>query len=151
MKTLDRGITALWIVLGLALCFYARELGLTGPSGPDSGFFPMIAGVLLTVSGVGILVSPGQRDAIGAEPLFRDGDSARRVGFVVGAVLLMIALIPWLGFLLTGALVTPFLLRAIETRSWTFCVAVGALGAGAIVLLFSQVLGVPLPRGPFGF
>lgn len=151
MKTLDRGITALWIVLGLALCFYARELGLTGPSGPDSGFFPMIAGVLLIASGIGILISPAQRGLLGTEPMFRDQGSARRVFLVVGAVVLMIALIPWLGFLLTGALVTPFLLRAIETRSWMFCIAVGALGAAAIVLLFSQVLGVPLPRGPFGF
>lgn len=151
MRTLDRTITALWIVLGLALCFYARELGLTGPTGPDSGFFPMIAGVLLTVSGVGILVAMLRDDEVGLEPLFQDRVSAQRVGLVIFAVMFMIFLTPFLGFFLTGVLVTPFLLRAIENRNWAFCILVGALGAGSIVALFSQVLGVPLPRGPLGF
>lgn len=151
MKTLDRAITALWILIGIALCFYAHDLGLSGPTGPDSGFFPMIAGVLLTVSGVGILVSMVTRGEIGPEPLFQDSASAKRVCLVVGAVVLMIILIPLLGFFVTGILVTPFLLRAVENRTWSFCILVGALSAGTIVGLFSQVLGVPLPRGPLGF
>ena len=151
MKTLDSAITVFWILLGAALCFYAHDLGLSAPTGPDSGFFLMIAGVLLALSGVGVLVSIVTLRDTESEPFFQNSASMKRVCLVVIAVVLMIVLIPLLGFFAPGILVTPLLLRAVENRSWGFCIFVGAFSASAIVGLFSQVLGVPLPRGPFGF
>lgn len=150
MRTLDRIVVVLWILLGIAVCAYARGLGVFGPSGPASGFFPMITGVVIALSGVAIGVSRSDRPPEAAR-FFPDGMAALRVGIVIGAILLMIVLIPHLGYLLTGVLVTPLLLRAIEPRSWAFCIGVGAAGAAAIVLLFAKGLNVPLPRGPLGF
>lgn len=141
----------LWVLLGLATCHYALGLGVFGPSGPDSGFFPLVTGVVITASGAALMLLPGQRLQGGA-PFFTGGaGSFGRVALVTAALIVMILLIPVLGFLLTGILVTPVLLRAVDGRSWTFCIAIGAVGAASIVLLFSFGLNVPLPRGPLGF
>ena len=72
---LDFAITVFWILLGAALCFYAHDLGLSAPTGPDSGFFLMIAGVLLTLSGVGVLVSIVTVRDTESEPFFQNSDN----------------------------------------------------------------------------
>jgi putative tricarboxylic transport membrane protein len=150
MRRLDRIFIAFWILLGLAVCAYAFQLGLFGPSGPESGFFPFVTGLLLTGSGVGLAVGPGQRiEAQGG--LFDDAGARRRVILVIAAVAAMIFLMPWIGFLTTAAVVSPLLLRAIEPRSWAFCVVTGGTASVLIVLLFARVLDVPLPVGPLGF
>jgi hypothetical protein len=149
-NTIDRAFMMLCVLLGLAVCLYARSLGVLGPAGPDSGFFPMITGVLITLSGALLLVTRSA-PVDGDDAFFdRGAGSGFRVLWVVSAVLVMILLIPHLGFLLTGATITPLLLRAIDARPWPFCIAVGAIGATAIVLLFSKVLNVPLPVSPLG-
>jgi len=150
MRRLDRLLIALWILLGLAVCAYATQLGLFGPSGPESGFFPFVTGVLLTTSGVGIAIVPGQRIESSAS-LFDDAAARRRVLLVIAAVAAMIILMPWLGFLTTAAIMSPLLLRAIEPRSWLFCVLTGGTAAVLIALLFARLLDVPLPVGPMGF
>jgi hypothetical protein len=149
-KAIDRAFMVLWVLLGLGVCVNARALGVLGRSGPDSGFFPMVTGVLILGSGVALLLTRDP-DTAGNERFFELGrDSAIRVLLVSGALLGMIVLIPHIGFLLTGILVVPLLLRAIDERSWAFCIGVGALGATAIVLLFSRVLNVPLPVSALG-
>jgi hypothetical protein len=45
----------------------------------------------------------------------------------------------------------PVLLSAIERRSIGFVLAVGCGSALAAWALFGIVLGLPLPRGPWGF
>jgi len=149
-RAIDRAFMTLWVLLGLAVCAYARTLGFLGPAGPDSGFFPMITGALIAVSGALLLARPAELTDAG-QPMFDQGPAAAaRVLLVIGALLAMILLIPYLGFLLTGAIVTPLLLRAIDGRSWAFCIGVGASSAAAIVLLFSKALNVPLPVSPLG-
>lgn len=150
MRTLDRFFITFWILLGSAVCAYAQQLGLFGQSGPESGFFPFLTGLLLVASGVGLAIGPGQRiDSDGG--LFEDTAAARRVLLVIGAVATMILLMPWIGFLTTAAVVSPLLLRAIEPRGWLFCVVTGGTASVLIVLLFARLLDVPLPVGPWGF
>jgi putative tricarboxylic transport membrane protein len=150
MQRLDRIFIAVWIMLGLGVCTYSVQLGLFGPAGPESGFFPFITGVLLIASGVGLAASPGQRLA-GEGGLVDDPAARKRVVLVIAAVALMILMMPWIGFLTTATVMSPLLLRALEPRSWLFCVTTGGIAAVLIVLLFAQLLDVPLPVGPLGF
>jgi hypothetical protein len=150
MRTLDRVFIAFWILIGLAVCAYAYGLGLFGRSGPESGLFPFLTGMLLAVSGIGLAIAPGQRITTD-RGLFDDAAGRRRVLLVIGAVASMILLMPWIGFLTTAALVSPILLRAIEPRSWLFCIVTGGTASALIVLLFAHLLDVPLPVGPMGF
>ena len=150
MRTLDRVFITAWILLGLAVCAYAYQLGLFGPSGPESGFFPFVTGLLLMISGLGLAIGPGQRIEVDRS-LFDDAAARRRVLLVIAAVAAMILLMPWIGFLTTAAIMSPLLLRAIEPRSWLFCVVTGGTVSVLIVLLFARLLDVPLPVGPMGF
>jgi putative tricarboxylic transport membrane protein len=145
----DRLLAAAWVAGGLACCAYARVLGVFGPSGPDAGFFVMIAGAVLALAGAGLLLS-ARRRTVPADRWPRGAGARRVLGVLVGAAVLVLA-IRWLGFLVASVVTMPILLSVIERRSLVFVVAVGSGSAIAAWVLFGTLLGLPLPRGPWGF
>jgi hypothetical protein len=57
----------------------------------------------------------------------------------------------YLGFAVAAALTMLVLLRTIERASWASSIVL-ALGSVAVVMwVFGGVLGMPLPRGPWGW
>ena len=65
---------------------------------------------------------------------------------------LMIAAVPHLGFALAGTLGLPLLFRTVAPEArWWLALLVGVLASLAVHALFGVLLGMPLPRGPFGF
>ena len=79
------------------------------------------------------------------------GGSARRVVIVLAIMAAAIAALPWLGFLLTGALAMPLLLRSVQRGSWFFAILFGSAATASVYVVFDRALGTPLPRGTFGF
>ena len=144
----ERALNAFWILLGAAAAAYAWTLGLVGPSGPESGLFPLIAGLIVMGCGVVLMVAPSHR----AETFsFPRGAALRRViGVVLGLAWLAIAM-PHLGFALAGAVTMLVLLRAVERVSWTVSFVLAVASVVAVSWLFGHMLGMPLPRGPWGF
>jgi len=59
--------------------------------------------------------------------------------------------IPYLGFAITGAITMLILLRTVEQSSWAMSVLLAIASVIAVVWLFGHLLGMPLPRGPWGF
>ena len=43
----ERALNVFWIVLGVAVAAQSWQIGISGPSGPESGLFPLIAGVIM--------------------------------------------------------------------------------------------------------
>ena len=64
--------------------------------------------------------------------------------------MLGIALLPWLGFYISFAMLTAFLVLAMERRSVKVAIAIGLGIALGFYLILSLALGVPLPSGPWG-
>jgi|SRR5262245_21775157 len=144
----ERVLNAFWILLGAAAAAYAWTLGLVGPSGPESGLFPLIAALIVMGTGVALTVMPSQR---ATAPEFPRGAALHRVLGVVAGLALMAVALPYLGFAVAGSLTMLILLRTVERVSWTGSVAL-ALGSVVVVMwLFGNVLGMPLPRGPWGW
>jgi putative tricarboxylic transport membrane protein len=144
----ERVLNGFWILLGAASAAYAWKLGLVGPSGPESGLFPLIAALIVMGTGVALMVTPSHRATAPEFP--RDAALHRVLGVVAGLALMAVAL-PYLGFAVAGALTMLVLLRTVERVSWTGSVA-RALGSVVVVMwLFGNVLGMPLPRGPWGW
>jgi hypothetical protein len=54
----ERALNAFWILLGAAAAAYAWTLGLIGASGPESGLFPFLAGLIIMGAGVVLLLRP---------------------------------------------------------------------------------------------
>ena len=144
----ERALNAFWIALGAAAAAYAWTLGVIGPSGPDSGLFPLIAAVIIMGSGVTLLL---QRSSLAASPDFPRGAALWRVGGVTAGLALVAFGIPYLGFSITGAITMLILLRTVEQSSWTMSVLLALVSVAAVVWLFGHLLGMPLPRGPWGF
>jgi putative tricarboxylic transport membrane protein len=144
----ERVLNAFWIVLGAAAAAYAFTLGVVGPAGPESGLFPLIAGLIIMGTGLVLFVRRSSRTE---SPDFPRGAALWRVcGVVVGLIVIALG-IPYLGFAVTGALTMVILLRAVEQTPWPAAVALAVAAVTAVMWLFGQLLGMPLPRGPWGF
>jgi putative tricarboxylic transport membrane protein len=74
-----------------------------------------------------------------------------RVSLVVVGLIAVTLLIPRLGFLVSGAIVTAFLLRALGKNAWWMVLLISIGSTLAVYWLFVRLLGTILPRGPLGF
>jgi putative tricarboxylic transport membrane protein len=144
----ERGLNAFWILLGAAAAAYAWTLGLVGPSGPESGLFPLLAALIIMTSGIVLSVMSSQR---ASAPQFPRGDALRRVLGVAAGLALMALALPHVGFAVAGVLTMLVLLRGVEKVSWMGSLALAVVSVAGVVWLFGHVLGMALPRGPWGW
>jgi putative tricarboxylic transport membrane protein len=150
MQRLETTINVGWVLLGSSVCIYSVQLGLMGPFGPDSGFFPLLAGLTILASSACLLLTKAARRSAGAV-FWPDTASRNRV---LGLLLIMIAMfaaMPYLGFALCGCIATPLMMRAVGDCSWRYAIAVGIIASLSIYVVFVLMLQTPLPRGPFGW
>ncbi len=145
---LERSINAFWILLGAAAAAQAWTLGVIGPSGPESGLFPFIAALIVMGAGIVLLI---QRSDLATAPDFPRGAALGRVLGVIAGLAVMAIGMPYLGFAVTGAITMIILLRAVEQTSWLGSIALTVGSVVVVVWLFGNVLGMALPRGPWGF
>jgi putative tricarboxylic transport membrane protein len=144
----ERALNVFWILLGAAAAAHAWTIGLTGPSGPESGLFPLLAGLIVAGAGAALLCLPSHR---AASPAWPRGAALARVLGVVAGLALMAGAIPYLGFAAASAITMIVLLRTVERSSWIGSIALTAGTVAGVMWLFGHVLGMPLPRGPWGW
>jgi hypothetical protein len=144
----ERALNVFWILLGAAAAAHAWTIGLTGPSGPESGLFPFIAGLIVAGAGAALLALPSHR---AASPAWPRGAALGRVLGVVAGLALMAAAIPRLGFAAAAAITMIVLLRTVERSSWLGSIGLTVGAVAGVMWLFGQALGLPLPRGPWGW
>jgi hypothetical protein len=142
----ERALNVFWILLGAAAAAYAWTLGLVGPSGPESGLFPLIAALIIMGAG-SVLPLKGSMTT----PEFPRGAALRRIAGIVGGLAFMAIALPYAGFALTGALTMVILLRTTGDTSWAGSIALALASVALVVWLFGHALGMPLPRGPWGW
>jgi hypothetical protein len=144
----ERALNVFWILLGAAAAAHAWTIGLTGPSGPESGLFPLLAGLIVAGAGVALLLLPSHRASAPAWP--RGTALGRVLGVVVGLALMAFA-IPHVGFAAAAAITMIVLLRTVERSSWIGSIALTIGAVAGVMWLFGHALGMPLPRGPWGW
>jgi hypothetical protein len=144
----ERALNVFWILLGAGAAAHAWTIGLTGPSGPESGLFPLLAGLIVAGAGVALLLLPSHRAAAPAWP--RGAARGRVLGVVAGLATMAFA-IPHLGFATASAITMIVLLRTVERSSWLGSVALTIGAVAGVMWLFGNALGLPLPRGPWGW
>lgn len=144
----ERGLNVFWIALGAAAAAHAWQIGLAGPSGPESGLFPLIAGAIIAGAGLTLLLRPA---SAARAPQWPRGSAMGRVAGVVAGIALMAVGVDYLGFVVASAVTMMVLLRTIERSSWIESISLAVGSVAVVVLLFGQVLGMPLPRGPWGW
>ncbi len=150
MKALEQAVNAFWLLLGAGVCVQAQNLGVWGPNGPDSGFFSLLAGAVLIATSIALIVRTAYRAPV-APRFWPSGAAGWRVSLVIAGLIAITLLIPRLGFLLSGAIVTAFLLRALGKNAWWLVLVISIGSTLAVYWLFVRLLGTTLPRGPWGF
>ena len=145
---IERTLNLFWILIGAAAAAYAWTLGIVGPSGPESGLFPFIAALIILGAGIALLL---QTSSGAAAPDFPRGAALGRVVGVVAGLAFMAVSIPFAGFAVSGFVTMIILLRTVEKSGWLFSVALAVVSVVVVVWLFGHVLGMTLPRGPWGW
>jgi hypothetical protein len=144
----ERALNILWVLLGSAVAAYAWTLGIVDSSGPDSGLFPFISALMIMGSGLLLLLQPG--DAAVAPDFPRGAALGRVLGVSAGLAFMAIS-VPFLGFAVAGFVTMIILLHTVEKSGWAFSVSLAFVSVAGVVWLFGRVLGMTLPRGPWGW
>jgi putative tricarboxylic transport membrane protein len=144
----ERVLNIVWILLGGAAASYAWTLGLAGPSGPDSGLFPFIVALIIMGAGAVLLVRPSDGTIRASLP--RGAALGRVLGVVAGLACMAVS-IPDLGFAVAGFVTMIILLRSVEKSGWLFSIVLAFASVLIVEWLFGHVLGMTLPRSPWGW
>ncbi|MGH7060664.1 MAG: tripartite tricarboxylate transporter TctB family protein [Stellaceae bacterium] len=117
-------------------------------NGPESGYFPFYVGVLLFLSGAGILIGElvkggagGSRSFVASRPL------VRVVQIVVPTVIFVIAIV-FIGIYVATAVFIAFFMVWLGRYRVIVAVPLGVAIAAALFLTFEVWFLVPLPKGP---
>jgi putative tricarboxylic transport membrane protein len=145
---IERLLNLFWIATGFGAAATALQMKLSGPSGPDSGLFPFIAGTLVGLGGLALMFTRSNA-ATAIEWPNRVG--FWRIGGVVCGILVMILLLPYTGFGVASFVTMIVLVRFVEGVDWLQSIVLSLASVAGVIVLFGQLLGMPLPRGPWGF
>ena len=125
-------LAALWIAKGATMPLWQGFA-------PDSGFLPLIYGVLLFVLAGAVLVQlVAAKDA-------RPGEAIRKPLVILGALVATVGALPIVGFAISVFALLLFLYAAVERLPMLPSAVVSGATTGVLYLIFKTWLGVPLP------
>jgi putative tricarboxylic transport membrane protein len=140
--SVDRGELVLALVFAaLAVLWIAKGASMPLWQGfaPDSGFLPLIYGVLLFFLAAAVLVQLlAARDK-------RPGEAIRKPLVILGALVATVAALPIAGFVVAVFALLLFLYAAVERLPLVTSAVVSGATTGVLYLVFKTWLGVPLP------
>jgi hypothetical protein len=140
-----RPLALLFGATGILWIAIAAGMPLWQGFAPNSGFLPLIYGVLLTLLSAAVLVdmwletpAEGERAPIGKPLLLLLALTATVVGISVA------------GFAAAIFLMLVFLYAVLERLPFFYSVLIAGATTGFLILIFKVWLDVPLPLGPLG-
>jgi hypothetical protein len=125
-------LAALWIAKGATMPLWQGFA-------PDSGFLPLIYGVLLLFLAAAVLVQ------LLTTKEKRPGEAIRKPLVVLGALVAAVAALPFAGFAISVFALLLFLYAAVERLPLVTSAVVSGATTGVLYLVFKTWLGVPLP------
>ena len=136
--------------LGVFVVVQASHWDYLAADGPGPGFFPLWYGFALVALSLALMIGALRRRA--AAPAGRvDWGEVSRAVLAWTALTVAIGLLNVLGFVLSFALLTFFIVSIMYRRPLAFGLAAGAASAAAFYLIFPLALNVALPTGLLGF
>ena len=142
----DRVTGSALVLLAVVTAWETRRLPLGTLHNPGPGYMPLLLAIILGALGMLVALRGGGSPRLGEVAWPEAGHAA---AILVGCAFAAFAL-EWLGYRLTVVILLAFLLGVME-RKRPAVVAAVALGlAVGSFFLFSNLLKVPLPRGPWG-
>jgi putative tricarboxylic transport membrane protein len=152
MRRADQITGVIVLIFSLAVMEGARRMPPSGTFGPGAGFLPFWLGVAMAVLSIVLLVNATREpaQALDRSP-FPRGRAVLSILETVGALAAFILLLETIGFLLSIALLTAFLLRVVERERWLTSMTIAVANSAGLYVIFQMLLGVSLPKNIFGF
>ena len=135
--------------LGVFVVLEARRWDYLAADGPGPGFFPTWYGIALLALSILLIVTSLKARGEAGEPVV--WSEVARALIVWGALAACIGLIKVLGFLLSFALLTFFIVSVMYRLPLMKGVAAGVLMSAGFYIVFPFALNVTLPVGVLGF
>jgi len=135
--------------LGGYIIIQARQWEYLGPEGPGAGFFPLWYGIAILGLSALLIVSNLRRGAVRGNAI--DWARLGRALSTWLALAVSVALFKPLGFVISFALLTYFIVAVMYRRPLATAALVAVASAAAFYLVFDRALSVPLPVGILGF
>lgn len=152
MRRADQITGIVMLVFSVAVMEGSRRMPPSGTFGPGAGFLPFWLGVAMAILSIILLVNATREpvQASGPSP-FPKGRAIVAILEAAGSLAAFILLLETLGFLLSIALLTAFLLRVVEREGWLTTVTVAVANSAGLYVIFQMLLGVSLPKNILGF
>ncbi len=139
---------AVLAALGVYIFMEAREWTYVGDDGPGPGFFPIWYGIAMVVLSLGLIASTIAKQPRSETP---DWPGVGRALITWAAFAVCAALRGWLGFLVSFAILTFFMVAFIFRRPPLTAAVVAVCTAAGFYVVFPLALSVELPTGVLGF
>jgi len=135
----ELGLALFFAAVGGLWIFRAARMPLWEGFAPDSGFLPLIYGLLLTalaLAAMGQILSAGETGPT---------QEFRKPLLVLAILIATVSALPVAGFILSVFALLWFLYAVVERLPWLSAALVSAGTTGVLYLVFKVWLGVPLP------
>lgn len=116
-----------------------------GPTGPESGYFPLRLGALLMIVGVLLLVQAVRQPVEGH---FATGEQLRRAASLFLPTVVLVAAMPFTGLYVAAGVYLVYMARSHGHFAWWKAIAFGAVATAVFFGVFELWFGVPLVKGP---
>jgi hypothetical protein len=150
----EAAVAALVLLLGLVVAFGSQKLGAGWTSdGPGAGYFPFYIGVILCVSGAGVMYQSLLGKKRNTE-IFVDREQIRRVLAVLVPAAVYVGVIQLLGMYVASAIYIAGFMILLGKYGKGKSVALALVIAAVFFLMFEVWFKVPLAKGwlnPLGF
>jgi putative tricarboxylic transport membrane protein len=151
MKRADKISGVILMVVFLLVLYQSTKLDMMYRNAPGLGFFPFWLSLFALLASAVVVMNAFRRPVSQDRPVqWPKAVGFRRIGFTFIAFLIYAYLITVLGFILSTAVYMLAMSRMLGSQRWVSSVAVSALTAVGLFLVFKVWLKADLPTGLLG-
>jgi hypothetical protein len=145
--TADRVAGTALAALAVLVLWESRALPFGTMQDPGAGAVPVLLALVLLVCSLAVVAGGATAPSVAAIPW----TGWRHAVAILGACAFMALALERLGYRLTILVVLLTLLIVVERKGWIVSIVFAAGFSLGTYFLFSTLLRVPVPQGPFGF
>ena len=151
MKRADKVSGVIIMVVCLLVFYQSTKLEMMYRNAPGLGFYPFWLSLFALMASAVIVVNAFRRPVSQDRPVqWPQGIGLRRIGLTFIAFVIYAYLITLAGFILPTAVYMLFMARMLGSRRWISSIAVSALTAVGLFIVFKVWLKADLPTGLWG-
>lgn len=149
VKNLGIYIGVFFLLIGAIIFAQSTQLDYYGKYGPGPGLLPMWMGGLTVVLSILYLRTTIKKDVIPFAEALPKGEALANVLACIGAVLLFIVIVPYVGFIAASMIMLFILFK--RGYNWYWTLGLSAATTLIIYWSFGVLLQVPLPSNRLGW